>query len=460
MSAAASVRSEIITARRTGGFALLLAGLSSVLGCPSTEIAGPADIESIRIVPSSQTVFLGGTVPFQVSGERSDGSEEDITEVVDWSVKDSDVATIDDEGVATGHAEGATTITATFGDLQSTAFLTVTGETESVLVDVYVNNADDEIVHIEHDAAMDTVYVKDIAPLMGTGPGPMERSLDLLIQADPGPSGRLQKFNVGEDGTLSFDTEVTVSAGTTARAMALDAEYNVGFLSLLQPAVTVAFDTETLQPISDVVPAGDNITISAMDFMTVGQMHHLFLVAQQGATRFVRHIVYNSDLAFTVTEDIPLPNHPVALAIFAPCMYALSALNGTVAYQLQSGTEKLSLVDTYPDLKYQGGSVSPSGGGRLYAFGNQGAQIYGHHVGAGCELEDTIAGSPFPVPGDFAFALESTSFAVYAITFDTSDPDEFFALKIDDASGALSQVNADALNVGTFATRIAYRHRF
>jgi hypothetical protein len=79
-----------------------------------------AQLVAILVTPNPATVALGETQAFSALGVLSDGSTHDVSGQVTWSSSRTDIATIDGDGVATGVAEGDTTITATGGEAAST----------------------------------------------------------------------------------------------------------------------------------------------------------------------------------------------------------------------------------------------------------------------------------------------------------------------------------------------------
>ena len=99
----------------------------------------PVTILSLRINPPSGTTEVGKTYPFRAFLTFSDGREKDVTSLSTWVSANVGVATVATTGYATGIAEGAVTISATFRTYTAYAQLTieaacVDGETDWVLV--------------------------------------------------------------------------------------------------------------------------------------------------------------------------------------------------------------------------------------------------------------------------------------------------------------------------------------
>ncbi len=92
----------------------------------------PATLVSIAVAPPAANVAVGAGEQFTATGLYSDLSTQNLTDAVVWSSSSSSTATISNtpgsQGLATGVADGAATITATdaASPLPGTAVLTVT----------------------------------------------------------------------------------------------------------------------------------------------------------------------------------------------------------------------------------------------------------------------------------------------------------------------------------------------
>ena len=94
---------------------------------------------SVVISPPADTVALGDTLrliakAFDGNGHRIEGAE------FSWLSSDGSVATVDSSGLVRGVGEGTATITATAGDAQGTAEITVANPDRAVLVALYRAN--------------------------------------------------------------------------------------------------------------------------------------------------------------------------------------------------------------------------------------------------------------------------------------------------------------------------------
>jgi uncharacterized protein YjdB len=116
----------------TQGLAKALAGGSTTITASSGTVSGSttltvtsAVISSIVVTPASANIPLGIAQQFTAAGTFSDGSTQDVTDVVTWKSSSTGVASITVSGLATGLNIGSTNISATFGAVSGIAPLTV-----------------------------------------------------------------------------------------------------------------------------------------------------------------------------------------------------------------------------------------------------------------------------------------------------------------------------------------------
>ena len=98
---------------------LLVVGLMGAGGVKAADGLGLGSpvLVSIAVTPVAADVPVGGTQQFTATGTYADLSTKDLTDAVTWSSSLTAAATVSDapgsQGVATGVAAGATTVTAT-----------------------------------------------------------------------------------------------------------------------------------------------------------------------------------------------------------------------------------------------------------------------------------------------------------------------------------------------------------
>jgi hypothetical protein len=83
-------------------------------------------LQSIAITPSNPSIAAGRAQQFAATGSFSDGTTQDVTKSVQWSVQVPTVATISAAGLATGISQGITSVFASSGAIQGSTGLTVT----------------------------------------------------------------------------------------------------------------------------------------------------------------------------------------------------------------------------------------------------------------------------------------------------------------------------------------------
>lgn len=116
---------------------LLIGSLAALGGCDDDD---DADLTGIQVDPSVASINMEQTQEFTAVAEYDNGDTEDVTERATWTSSDEDVATVDENGVATPVGEGETTITATFSGEEASAELTV--ESDGVLESCAVEPTD------------------------------------------------------------------------------------------------------------------------------------------------------------------------------------------------------------------------------------------------------------------------------------------------------------------------------
>jgi trimeric autotransporter adhesin len=106
--------------------ALMLAtGCGSSGGSQPNSATSTPSTSSIQVSPGSVSVGVSGTQQFIATAHLSDGTTKDVTSAVQWGSSDSNVASVNATGMATGAGVGSATITAQSGSLQGLATLSV-----------------------------------------------------------------------------------------------------------------------------------------------------------------------------------------------------------------------------------------------------------------------------------------------------------------------------------------------
>ena len=108
----------------SAGTTNITATLSGVIGTAPLTVTG-ATLSSIAITPTSTVLAPASTLIYQATGTYSDGSTQNISNVVTWSSLNPAVASISVAGQATGQSAGSTTIKAQLGSTSNTSNVVV-----------------------------------------------------------------------------------------------------------------------------------------------------------------------------------------------------------------------------------------------------------------------------------------------------------------------------------------------
>jgi hypothetical protein len=119
-----SVKSSGLAAGVAVGSAGVTASSGSISGVASLSVSAPV-LTSISLSPAGPTVPLGSTLQLSVTGTFSDGSTQDVTSQVTWSIATPAIASITGGGVASGQQVGTTGVEALLNGVQTSDTLTV-----------------------------------------------------------------------------------------------------------------------------------------------------------------------------------------------------------------------------------------------------------------------------------------------------------------------------------------------
>ncbi len=127
------------------GTALITATFNGVQGATTATVTS-AILASITIDPADPSIANGTSVQLTATGNFSDGTTEDLTNLASWTSSDGTVAEVSNavgsKGLATGLAVGTASITATFNGVQGATTVTVTS---AILTSITVDPADPSI---------------------------------------------------------------------------------------------------------------------------------------------------------------------------------------------------------------------------------------------------------------------------------------------------------------------------
>ncbi len=107
------------------GTATITATSGSMNGSASVTV-GKAALVAITVSPAQSSLPIGETQQLTATGNFSDGSSQDLTQLVTWGSSSSTIASAGSSGSVVANALGSATITASSGSLTGSAGITVT----------------------------------------------------------------------------------------------------------------------------------------------------------------------------------------------------------------------------------------------------------------------------------------------------------------------------------------------
>lgn len=113
----------VVTGLSQGNLAIK-AILGLVLGSANVTVVAPT-MASISVTPSQFSIIVGAKQQFTATGIFTDGSTMDLTNTATWTSSSPNFGSISKAGLASGVAQGTTTITATSGALTGSTTLAI-----------------------------------------------------------------------------------------------------------------------------------------------------------------------------------------------------------------------------------------------------------------------------------------------------------------------------------------------
>jgi uncharacterized protein YjdB len=105
--------------------AMLMVASSVVAGTRQSADSAPPALRSLTIVPEVASIDEGGNAVFVAIGTDASGFRRDVTNKARWSSSNRKLATVTDDGTATGITHGRVTIKAVIGQIETKVELTI-----------------------------------------------------------------------------------------------------------------------------------------------------------------------------------------------------------------------------------------------------------------------------------------------------------------------------------------------
>ena len=117
-------RQGLVTGTAAGSVTVT-GGINGLASATTTVTVTNATVQSIAVTPANPTIALGSSQQFAASGSFSDGSSQDISNVVTWTSSTPTVAVVNQGGDAASASHGTTNINATLTGITGSTQLTV-----------------------------------------------------------------------------------------------------------------------------------------------------------------------------------------------------------------------------------------------------------------------------------------------------------------------------------------------
>ncbi|SFR01217.1 S-layer homology domain-containing protein [Desulfoscipio geothermicus] len=175
----------------------------------------------ISVNPSGAEIIVGDEQQYTAKVCKFDGNEEDVSQLTDWSIDNTDVATVNNSGLVTGVGVGDTVVTATYQSVSGSANVSVTGSVgnsgnnnqQGIIVPIKVIGKNKEIL-FEGDVTLKESKewgVTAMGALHATGLSYTEDGgfvNSIAGQANSGMSGWMYKVNNSVPSVLASDKTV------------------------------------------------------------------------------------------------------------------------------------------------------------------------------------------------------------------------------------------------------------
>jgi 6-phosphogluconolactonase (cycloisomerase 2 family) len=411
------------------GQAIITATSGTITGTLQVTVAPPI-LSSIAVTASTNTVFAGYTLQLAATGTFSDGTQQNLTNSVNWTSSSASFASISSAGLVTGQAAGQATITAAYGAISGTLALTVASSNTVII------NPSSQQMFLggiqQFTASMPSGVVTSTTTWTSSDTG------IVTIESGGSRSGLATARGTGTvtltavHGTAQATATITVVAQTSRFAItanALDSTLSVSTTNntsgQLHPLEYFPLPSTIVNPLQIVVhPSGNFAYVSAK-----GGVGALAINSASGT------------LTPLATSFYATAASPVGMS-FTPSGSYLYVADGTqiFAFAVNATTGALSTVSGSPFANADTSNtvvVDPTGQ-FLYSSNNKTNKIAAFQIGSGGALQ-AVVGSPFTCgvsPAGLAF--ETSGKYLYVAN---SGDGSIGSYTIDPATGVLALVN-------------------
>ena len=227
------------------------ATLLNVTGATTLTVTA-AEVAAITITPAISSVAIGTNIQFIATGVFTDGSSQDLTPSATWASSSADIATITASGgLATGRAEGTTTISASFDGVTGSTTLSVSAA---------------QLAAITITPAAPTIALGTRLQFIATGVFTDSSSQDLTPSATWASSSADIATITASGGLATAVTEGTTTISASFDGIIGSAVLTVSAAQLLQI---------TLTPVNPTIADGTTVPFTATGLFTNGLSQNL-----------------------------------------------------------------------------------------------------------------------------------------------------------------------------------------
>jgi hypothetical protein len=257
----------------------------------------------VQVTPAVSTLVPGGTQQLKATANFSDGTSEDISAQASWASADSAIATVNNKGLVTGIAAGATDITAGYKSVNGVASVVVIDrvakiEVTPVAPTIAVGSSQQLKVTAIADSGLKTDVTSQVTWSSSDTAIAAVSSLGGVTAKAPGICQIRADLTVGGK-TLSASTWVTVSSPPFVGLQVIGPAAVSG---AAQYTATAVFAGGPSKPITGLVTwTSSDLTVAAFSASTPGQLQP----TKSGTTTITAHYAGMASTPLTVTVSLP-----------------------------------------------------------------------------------------------------------------------------------------------------------
>jgi uncharacterized protein YjdB len=357
-----------------------------------------APLVSLEILPSSPTLPLGLSVQLKAVGHYADSSTTDLTGKVGWSSSSTTVASVGSDGQAVSRSVGTTTVSASVGNVQASAKLSITAAALTAVA-VTTNTTS---LPLGQKAQMHAI---------GSFTDASQRDLTTSAQwASSNPKV------VAVDNSGLATASLQGSATISATMQSLSGSSALSVTSAALTAVTVTTNTTSL-------PLGQKAQMHAIGSFTDSSQQDLSSSAQWASSNPKVVAVDNLGLATaslqgsaTISATVQSLSGSSALSVTSATLTAVAVTTNTTSLPLGQKAQ-MHAIGSFTDSSQQDLSSSAlwtSSNPKVVAVNNSGLAT------AGTLGSVTISATVQSLSGSSSLSVTSAALTAIAVTADTS----------------------------------------